>query len=80
VSFREEKDIFSFLGLAYREPHTREVDATWLAETAPFDGLSPHRQLSHRVPAATKTEDGEVPLDMDEVSDKAFDVEVVDSD
>lgn len=34
VDFREERDIFDFLGLAYREPCAREVDASWLSETA----------------------------------------------
>lgn len=31
--FASEGDIFEFLGLAYREPWQREVDASWLAET-----------------------------------------------
>ncbi|CAJ1362745.1 unnamed protein product [Effrenium voratum] len=31
--FITEKDIFDFLGLAYREPWQREVDAQWLLET-----------------------------------------------
>lgn len=31
--FLEEKDIFDFLGLTYREPSEREVDAVWLSET-----------------------------------------------
>eukprot|EP00747_Dinoflagellata_sp_TGD_P219825 gnl/TRDRNA2_/TRDRNA2_91871_c0_seq1.p1 gnl/TRDRNA2_/TRDRNA2_91871_c0~~gnl/TRDRNA2_/TRDRNA2_91871_c0_seq1.p1 ORF type:complete len:744 (+),score=116.85 gnl/TRDRNA2_/TRDRNA2_91871_c0_seq1:263-2233(+) len=33
VEFRRERDIFAFLGLSYREPAEREVDAPWLAET-----------------------------------------------
>ncbi|CAK9102937.1 DNA polymerase lambda, partial [Durusdinium trenchii] len=32
--FQTEKDIFDFLGLSYREPWQREVDASWLQETA----------------------------------------------
>ena len=28
------QDIFDFLGLSYREPWQREVDASWLQETA----------------------------------------------
>ena len=33
MQFVTEKDIFEFLGLAYREPWQREVDASWIAET-----------------------------------------------
>lgn len=34
VEFRQERDIFDFLGLAYRAPHEREIDAKWLAKEA----------------------------------------------
>ena len=37
VEFCEERDIFDFLGLAYREPHAREIDAAWLGETVGAD-------------------------------------------
>jgi len=38
VPFRTEHDIFAFLGLAYREPWEREVDASWLTETGDVAG------------------------------------------
>jgi DNA polymerase/3'-5' exonuclease PolX len=41
VPFDDERDIFTFLGLAYREPHEREVDARWLAETAASGEVEP---------------------------------------
>ena len=80
VSFRVERDIFEFLGLAFREPRNREVDATWLAETAPRAGLSPRCEQSHPVSVVLKDEDGEILTELDESSDKADDVEVIGSD
>jgi len=34
AAFRCERDIFEFLGLSYREPWEREIDAGWLTETS----------------------------------------------
>lgn len=34
AAFRSERDIFDFLGLSYREPWEREIDAGWLTETS----------------------------------------------
>ena len=53
TQFATESDIFEFLGLAYRDPSKREVDASWLAETgtdkaAGSEPVSPanHSQVS----------------------------------
>lgn len=71
VNFAEESDIFDFLGLEYREPHTREVDASWLAETATRESelketATTIRSLQAR-PSDTCTEEL-APTDLDEDS------------
>jgi DNA polymerase lambda len=90
IIFREEKDIFDFLGLAYREPQSRELDATWIAETvvSVSDAMVPRSQHLHeaiRTASAASYEGdngSEAFTEVDEISQEgsAANVEVIHSD
>lgn len=58
-TFHCERDIFDFLGLAFREPWQREVDAEWLAATCEAASTSAASHTiadGHAAAPGTKTE------------------------
>jgi len=76
--FLDERDIFSFLGLTYREPHEREVNAAWQEEIAISNPTSDSAILRSQCEAAPAELTLSADVHLALCSDSIADVEVVD--